>query len=262
MNDLSDEVKSYYATQVRRKLKDFIDGNDRVERAWQTIDQWSPINPLRILEMGCGIGHICWRMARRWPTAHVVGWDISPESISLATRLFGSSHLSFVQGETFEGRLTNKFDLIVLMDVYEHIPSWERLRVHNILKEHLSDKGRIILSFPTPRHLTWLRENHPEEIQPVDENISASTILALADDVDCELLLYQEVGVWHEGDYAHAVLGKRTSWNSVVQHASQEQGIKTRLANLLLKKAPPLLPPRASRVDLVRQRLGEELYKE
>lgn len=261
MSELLQEVQSFYDTQVKRKLRDFVEGNDRVERAWQTIDRWAPTNPQRILEVGCGIGHICWRMSRRWPNAHIVGWDISPQSISIATKLFGSSRLSFFQGAILHNQLENKFDLIVLMDVYEHIPSWERPKVHEILKERRSDEGRIVLSFPTPRHLTWLREHSPNEIQPVDEDISPSTIVSLANDAECEILLYQEVGVWHEGDYAHAVLGKRSGWTSIVPHDSEKQGIRTRLSKLLLKKAPALLPSRASRLELVHQLFGEAFYK-
>lgn len=258
MSELLEEVKAFYATQVKRKLRDFVEGNDRVELAWQTIEQWAPPNPRRILEVGCGIGHISWRLSRRWPCAHVLGWDISGESITLAQKLFASSRLSFVQGAILEDRADNQFDLIVLMDVYEHLPSWERPRVHDMLKERRSDEGRIVLSFPTPRHLAWLRMHQPKEIQPVDENVNASTIVSLANDVECDVLLYQEVGVWHEGDYAHAVLGKRSGWAPVIKRDSEQQGIRTRISQLLVKKAPPLIPSRASRLDMVRQRLGED----
>src|SRR5439155_10736100 len=116
--------------------------------------------------------------------------------------------------ETF----TDKFDLIVLMDVYEHIAVVDRLGLHQALKDLCNDHGRIVLSFPTPGYLAWLRQHQPDQIQPVDENISIETIAALASDTNTEVLLYQEVNVWHEGDYAHAVLGRR-KWDAAATNS-------------------------------------------
>jgi trans-aconitate methyltransferase len=260
MSNLLEEVKSYYATQVKRKLRDFVEGNDRVERAWQTLEQWAPPNPQRILEVGCGIGAICWRMSRRWPQAQIVGLDVSPESIELAKKLFSSPKLSFVEGILAKGVLPDKFDLIVLMDVYEHIAVQDRPGVHQMLKDILNDEGRIVLSFPTPRHQAWLRQHEPEEIQPIDEDIALGPISSFAFDSDCEILLYQEVGIWHEGDYAHAVLGKGRGWTAVKKGESRHRNILMRISELFSKKTAPLLPSRSVRLQLVRERLGSSAY--
>src|SRR5512143_1676524 len=109
---LRDVVSTYYDANVSGKLEGFIEGNPRVERAWETIDKWAPTNPGRILEIGCGIGDISWRMARKWTRAQVIGLDISPKSIDMARKLFGSSRLSFVEGRLGAETFTDKFDLI------------------------------------------------------------------------------------------------------------------------------------------------------
>ena len=115
---MSDSATLYYDTHVRQKLRDFIEGNDRVERAWQSIEEWAPAGPSHILEIGCGIGAVCWRMSRNWPTAKVVGLDLSPRSIQVARKLFGSERVSFIEAVSDEVCGNYKADLIVLMDVY------------------------------------------------------------------------------------------------------------------------------------------------
>ena len=75
-----DVVATFYDANISGKLEGFVEGNPRVERAWETIDNWASANPHRILEIGCGIGDICWRMSRRWTASQVEGLDISRKS--------------------------------------------------------------------------------------------------------------------------------------------------------------------------------------
>jgi len=254
------EIKAYYDAHVGGKLEGFVEGNERVECAWQTVDRWAPPKPSKILEIGCGIGDICWRMTRRWQKAEVLGLDVSGTSLEVARQLFSLSRLSFCEGPLVKGKLAGKFDLIVLMDVYEHIATVDKPQLHEALADSLSDRSRIFLSFPTPRHLAWLRQHHPDQIQPVDEDIGVETISALARDTSTEVLLYQEVGVWHEGDYAHAVVGKRQGWMAVSRSDRANPGIRRRISQLLSSRAEPLVPPRSERLALVRSRLGPERY--
>jgi SAM-dependent methyltransferase len=253
------DIKNYYDHHTIGKLKGFVEGNLRVERAWLTIDRWAPKNPQRVLEVGCGIGDVCWRMQRTWAKSEVIGLDVSPKSLEIARKLFSSSKTSFIEGPLELGKLCGKFDLIVLMDVYEHIEIANRQSLHEALKDLRSDNGRVILSFPTPRHLAQLRQNLPEEIQPVDEDITIETIQTLAKDIDMEILLYQEVDVWHEGDYAHAVLGKRQHWTPTshpINSRIKKIFYKLRFLNLL-KKAKFL---RRRRLALVHKQLGLDSY--
>ncbi|MBD1805025.1 class I SAM-dependent methyltransferase [Microcoleus sp. FACHB-SPT15] len=260
MNQSLTEVKTYYDKHVTGKLRGFVEGNQRVERAWLTIEQWAPKTPQRILEVGCGIGDICWRMAYRWSAAEVVGLDVSSRSLEIARKLFGSSRLSFVEGPLVKGLLVGKFDLIVLMDVYEHIALEDRPALHEALRELRSDEGAIILAFPTPRHLAWLRQNMPEEIQPVDEDVNIAAIQALAEDISTEVLSYQEVDVWHEGDYAHSVLGNRQGWVSANKNHLADGFINRIIVKLLSSKPGALIPQRSKRLSLVHKNLGFEAY--
>src|SRR2546428_2728066 len=260
MNESVQTIKAYYDAHVEGKLRDFVEGNERVECAWTTIEQWAPSCPKRILEIGCGIGDICWRMTRRWKESQVAGLDISPKSVEIARKLFGSSRLSFCARPLVKGTYSGQFDLIVLVDVYEHIPVGERGSLHEAIRELRDDGSRIVLTFPTPRHQAWLKQNQPDRIQPTDEDISIETIAVLARETGTEVLLYKEVGVWHDGDYAHAVLGKWTGWEPVAHTGSSNRGIRRAIKNFLFESDTTLVPPRSERLALVQQRLGPECY--
>ncbi|MBC7914681.1 MAG: methyltransferase domain-containing protein [Pyrinomonadaceae bacterium] len=207
-------VISYYNEHVQHKLNDFIEVNPRIESAWKTLLEFAPQSPLSILEIGCGIGSVSHRMNNQWPAAKVKGVDISTLSIEIANKLFSNSQTTFLPGILKQGTFTEQFDLIVLMDVYEHISTHDRAEVHASLKKILKNKGRIFLSVPTPHYLKWLEKNKPENIQPVDEYISFNVIGQLAAATDTEVLSYQVKNIWSMGDYAHIVLEKNDDFEA------------------------------------------------
>jgi SAM-dependent methyltransferase len=263
------DVRTYYDARVERQLRDFVNGNRRVERAWMAVEHFAPLAPRRILEVGCGIGAISWRMTRCWPSAEVVGLDVSPEQLRVAEILFASSRLRFVEGPLVSGLIPGPLDLVVLLDVYEHIDPRDRSTLQSTLEGLLSDDARVVITTPTPRHLRWLRKNHPDEIQPIDEDITVETLLEFASSTGTDLCYYKEIGVWHEGDYLHSVMRKKTRWVPVVGAPRS----RTRLARWLgklprmfplrwLLKLPRVrhdsaIPSKSERAALVRERLGD-----
>jgi SAM-dependent methyltransferase len=206
------DVISYYNDHVQHKLNDFIRVNPRIEAAWKNLQKFAPNNPLNILEIGCGIGGIAHRINERWPRASVKGIDISTQSIEIATKLFSNANTSFLSGELKQSTFNEQFDFIILMDVYEHICSEDRVELHASLKKILKNKGRIFLSVPTPHYLRWLEKNKPETIQPVDEYITFDVIGRLAADTNTEVKLYELKDIWNTGDYAHVVLEKNNDF--------------------------------------------------
>jgi SAM-dependent methyltransferase len=247
----SEDVRSYYDAHVAGKLRGFVEGNARVEHAWVTIEQRAGHAPARILEVGCGIGDLSWRMSRRWADSHVVGLDVSPRSLRVARKLFRDPRITFCEGPLVKGQLDGVFDLIVLVDVYEHIAHTDRRSLHEAINALLAPNGRIILTFPTPRHLAWLRIHQPREIQPVDEDITVDTMSRLARDTGTEVLAYHEIAVWHEGDYAHAVLGRWADWTGPPRATREPR----------LRPPAPLVPSRAARLARVVDRLGADAYR-
>jgi len=210
-----ENVVSYYDEHVQHKLNDYIKVNPRIEFGWETIKQYAPANPQHILEVGCGMGNVSSRMRKHWPSATIIGIDISTLSIQIAQKLFGDGKLTFKETiltpDTFKNE---QFDLIIFMDVYEHIAVNDRPDVHAALLKLLKNKGRIILTVPTPHNLKWSLKNKPETMQPVDEHISFDVIGKVAADTGTEVISYQLKNVWNVGDYAHIVLEKNDDFEA------------------------------------------------
>jgi SAM-dependent methyltransferase len=201
-------VRRYYDERVAEKLRDFTGRLPRIEAAVATIAEWAPDAPRRVLEIGCGVGATTWRMARAWPRAEATGVDLSPGSIEVARTCFRRANLDYRAGRLAECGLTGVFDLILMMDVYEHIAPSERETLHAQLRRLLSPESRLLLMAPTPAHQGWLRAHLPEGLQPVDEDVGPDDILRLGGEIGARLLCYREVGIWRYGDYFHAVLGR------------------------------------------------------
>jgi hypothetical protein len=147
-------------------------------------------------------------MARAWPEAEVIGVDVSPLSIKVATTCFQLPNLSYCAGLIQEGTLAGKFDVVLLMDTYEHIALGDRAALHTAIKSLLSNESRLIMTFPTPAVLSHTRTTKPCELQPVDEDVTPFDVVALAQETNTQLLYYRKVGIWQYGDYAHVVLGR------------------------------------------------------
>ncbi|SEW52410.1 class I SAM-dependent methyltransferase [Chitinophaga arvensicola] len=250
-------VEAYYDEHITGKLTGFYDGNPRAEMGWKTLTSNLLSAPQTILEIGCGIGDFCYKMHTCWPEAMVTGLDISPKSIEVANKLFSNNHLKFVTGildeKVFAGQ---KFDLIVLMDVYEHISNEIRPSFDKVLADLLSGQGAILLTFPTPRHLDYLKKNVPEEIQPVDEDINVHTISSLANTTATDVILYQEMEIWSRGDYAHAFLRKpEKDWKAVPTPPTGAKRIARALKKLVRNNN--LLSTRKNRVNFVKKKLGK-----
>ena len=250
--NIRQQAVSFYDAHVVEKIEDFVHGNRRVDCAWETICQCA-IKPHRILEIGCGIGHVAWRMKAHWPESVVVGADISPASVDIATKLFASAGLSFCTWPPeAEAGWTEEFDLIVLMDVYEHIPPAERQPLHNWLRQLRKPTGRIVLSCPTPRYLARLRRDSPQAIQPVDEDIDLEVVHRLARETGTDVLLYKEVSVWHQGDYAHIALGAYDSWDLPAARGETPNKLSRLFRSRQRRHA------QRQRRSLAKQRLGQE----
>lgn len=213
-NPNRETVVSYYDEHVKNKLNDYIQINPRIDYGWKTIKRFAPANPKRILEVGCGMGSVSSRINKYWPDAVVTGIDISTLSIQIAQKLFANDKLNFKESILTRDTFNEEFDLVVFMDVYEHIAVNDRSEVHAALAKILRNKGRIILTVPTPHNLKWSLVNKPETMQPVDEHISYEVIGRLAADTGTEVVLYQVQDVWNVGDYAHIVLEKNDDFEA------------------------------------------------
>jgi len=226
------EVTAFYDARVAGKLADFVQANPRIEAAVETLAEWAPKRPRRVLEIGCGVGATAWRMARAWPEAEVIALDLSPASIEMARTCFHRSNLNYRASRLEASGLEGVFDLVLMMDVYEHVAPGDRAALHGGLNRLLSDESRLILTIPSPAHQDFLRHRRPEGLQPIDESIDPAQILRLAEATHTRLVCYREVGVWRYGDYFHAVLARGENLGPVALRQDR-RGLKDRLKSIL-----------------------------
>jgi 2-polyprenyl-3-methyl-5-hydroxy-6-metoxy-1,4-benzoquinol methylase len=254
--DDAGNVETYYDERVAGKLRDFTRPNPRIEAAIVLIAEWAPASPKRVLEIGCGVGATCWRMARAWPDAEVVGSDISPQSIAVAKACFRRPNLSYVNGPLAESVPAGAYDLVVMTDVYEHIHPDDRPALHAAIRGFLAPDSRFILTVPTPAIQQWCREHEPQALQPVDEDIGAAEIVALAAGTATRQLFYREVGIWQYGDYFHLVLGRLDTLSAVAARQAAPAG----RAATLKAKAKSILGRTALEVGR-RDYLGDDVLR-
>jgi len=205
---MENSVVNYYNQHAREKLNGYLNGNKRLEMAWETLCSHAPGKLLSVLEIGCGVGNMSYQMSKRWSKAKIKAIDISKSSIDIANKLFNSNNIEFSVGYLHEITFNKTFDLIVLFDVFEHIDSKDRDGFIKKICELLNPGGTIFLSFPSPTYQDFNYKFHPELMQPVDENITLDVISQLCRTCNAELIFYKNVDVHFEGDYTHAVIKK------------------------------------------------------
>jgi 2-polyprenyl-3-methyl-5-hydroxy-6-metoxy-1,4-benzoquinol methylase len=107
-----------------------------VSKLGQLVRRWAP-TARYVLEIGCGEGAVCERLAREYPSSSITGIDITPK----VGRLFrgDTTRVQFAcaTAGAFADAHARSFDLVLLCDVLHHVP-WEQ---HG---ELLRDAGRLL----------------------------------------------------------------------------------------------------------------------
>jgi trans-aconitate 2-methyltransferase len=83
--------------------------------------------PREVVDLGCGPGTTTSRILDRWPNAHVVGVDNSPEMISHAQPLSIPGRLEFRQGDLREWRPDAPVDVLLSTATLQWVPDHESL---------------------------------------------------------------------------------------------------------------------------------------
>jgi len=110
----------------------------------------------RILEVGCGDGTMAQRLLDRYPEAEYVGIDVAPNP----GRLFRGdrSQVSFrsIDSTEFLATESQRFDLVVVVDVMHHVPLDLRDKLMLDVQELTTPGGRYMIKewdpIPGPSH--------------------------------------------------------------------------------------------------------------
>lgn len=123
-----------------------------VRRALRRIlIRWPSDQPVRVLDAGTGFGQYAYYIARRYPQAEVVGVDVKAEYLERARRFFAHTPLAarvrFEVDDLTQLRTEGPFDLILAVDVLEHIPDDQAVLRH--FARVLQPGGFVVIHTPS-----------------------------------------------------------------------------------------------------------------
>ena len=98
----------------------------------------------KVLELGCGEGHLAKMIADR--KLDVTGVDIDGNKIRRARKDY--SEIEFIQSDIRDLKLKKKFDTVVIAEVLEHLPEATGSEVLAKASELTKKGGRLVVSVP------------------------------------------------------------------------------------------------------------------
>ncbi len=225
------QVASYYDELNTRLFKQYVNGNKRVTIAFDLIMALTKQKSFRnVLDIGCGIGVSSGFIAELLPECKVTGIDISTASIGIACKIFRSPNLKFLVSDMTHSLDRGLYDLIVMVDVYEHIARKQWPNFNKIISDCLSDDGVVVLTTPSPYHQEYLREHEPNGLQIIDETVLLDDVCRLASDTYSTITHYCYSDVWKTNQYLHVVLERKP------EYAPVRKERRTPLTQLFFKK--------------------------
>jgi len=104
-----------------------------------------PSSNKKILDLGCGYGYISYLLAKKFPSSQVVGIDINSSKIYQARKNFRLKNLRFFVSNASKINIKKKFDVIIAIDLFHHIPLKIHEQVLSEVGKHLVKNGIFIL---------------------------------------------------------------------------------------------------------------------
>ena len=190
-------IALYYDEYSRRQLK--VGVNKRHKSIMQLLRRHGLKKHHDVLEIGCGIGTQSGLILDYLQKGSFRGLDISSESVRVAKdRLRKHKHGVFQTADISEWKTSQKFDVVVLPDVLEHIPMKQHNSIFVNLYSLLKDDGFIFIHIPDPVFLDWLRMTKPESLQIIDQSIPIDHFSKLAKQNELYITNFYSYEIWHK----------------------------------------------------------------
>jgi SAM-dependent methyltransferase len=144
-------------------------------RAWhihRELRNWKRVaSPeANILDAGSGFGQYSWYMSRMSARYTILGLDVKDEQVADCNHFFrelGTDRVSFRVGDLLELKDENKYDLVLCVDVMEHIE--EDVRVMSNYCRSLKPGGMLMISTPSDQGGSDVHED--DESSFIEEHV-------------------------------------------------------------------------------------------
>ena len=162
----------------------------------------------------------------------VVATDLSGANIRYAKQTVRKRNVEFYQCDVTQqfGRLNRSapdgYDVVVLIDVIEHIPEKERPSLFENLAKIAKPNGLLAMTYPSPEYQRYLEANRPKELQIVDNVIELPELLREAGTAGWHLQSFARVDVWLAGQYVHCLLTRSVELSPIDSNARHAYPIR------------------------------------
>ena len=133
--------------------------------------------------------------------------------------------------------IDEKYDIIILPDVLEHIPIEAHDNIFKTIKGLIKPSGFIFINIPNPYALEYLHIHHKELLQIIDQPIYTNILLNTVYKYDFYIDNLKTYAVFYEeADYQMMVLKPRKSFESMTVKPKINvllNSLKLRLTDLL-----------------------------
>ncbi len=198
----NEKVKEYYDNFLNCLIKDRERENPRHTYIKNRLSQIIKKGD-KVLDLGCGIG-ITTEHINSLGVSKVIGVDLSSELIKYAKTTVRDEQ--FLVHDITNVDVGDKFDVISLCDVMEHIPSERYADLFRVIRKHLKKQGIVFISVPDSDYQNYVRQYRPELLQIIDNSISYENINVLCNSVNLKIRFYNSYGVFLKNQYNEYIL--------------------------------------------------------
>jgi len=129
--------------------------NQRLHCILKFIPKLKSQKNLKVLDAGCGEGHLLREIHKKNPNILLSGIDVTKIALASARKRLGKKAKLFLQDSTNLKFPEGYFDIVICADMLEHVHDYKKV-IYN-LKKVTKKRGRIIVSYPNETNLTISR---------------------------------------------------------------------------------------------------------
>ena len=228
------EISDFYDEYVQRQIK--TGANERLISLYKRLLNGGLNADSRVLELGCGVGIFTKLLAKKVKNGIIEAVDLSEKSVAVAkNELKHRKNIHFDVADVVKYKPENSdFDMITLMDVIEHIPLEHHGELFANLSKIATEKTNILINIPNPQYIGYVRINHPESLQVIDQEVELFTLMQHLEQSGLELIYFEKYGIWEQDDYHFMVIRKKRNFE--LKHLSDQRNFSKKIFHKLTTK--------------------------